>query len=110
VITRKNAAFWLIGACLFAFAAPPVASVSIGFVAVVSYLLSIQFHPHRNCRNCNGTGRHSGVVWAWANRVCDSCGGQGRHRRWGAQFFHRDTKVRAEARAGAAGQRRGKLL
>jgi hypothetical protein len=110
VITRKNAVLWLIGAGLFAFAAPPVATVLGAFVVVAGYLLSIQLHPHRSCRNCNGTGRNAGSVWAYANRMCGQCGGQGRHRRWGAQFFHRDTKVRAEARAGAAGQRRGKLL
>ncbi len=110
MITRKNGIWWLIGSGLFAFAVPPVVSALVAFFVVGSYLLSIQFHPHRNCRNCAGTGRHSGAVWAWGNRMCTSCGGQGRHRRWGAQFFHRDTKVRAEARAGAAGQRRGKLL
>jgi DnaJ-class molecular chaperone len=110
VITRKNAVLWLIVAGLFAYKAPPVVSLAIGFVAFVGYLLSIQFHPHRNCRSCSGTGRRSGAVWAWGNRMCGLCGGQGRQRRWGAQFFHRNSQVRAEARAGAASQRRGKLL
>jgi hypothetical protein len=110
VITRKNSKWWIIGAVVLVIVVPAIVSVIAAVVVIASYLLSIQFHPHRACRGCNGTGRHSGSVWAYGARMCGSCGGQGRQRRWGAMFLHRDKQVRAEVRAGAAARRRARPL
>lgn len=110
MITRKNALWWIIAAVVFVIIAPVLYSIAIGFVTVISYLISIQLHPQRSCRACGGNGRHFGAVWAYGRRQCVSCAGQGRHRRWGAQFFHADKQVRAEARATESLQRRNKPL
>jgi uncharacterized membrane protein YgcG len=110
MINRKNAFLWLLIAVLVVVLLPAVVWLIAGIAAFVSYWLSIQFHPHRACRACGGSGRHTGSVWAYGSRPCGSCGGQGRHRRWGAQVFHRDQRVRAEARAGEASRRRARPL
>jgi hypothetical protein len=110
VITRKNALSWVILAGLFVIVAPVEAIVIAGVVVLAGYLVSLQVHPHRNCRSCDGTGRHSGAVWGYANRACGTCGGSPRHRRWGAQYLHASKQVRAEARAQAAGERRARPL
>ena len=110
VITRKNALWWAVAAVVAAFVLPPAATIIAVIVLILGYLLSIQFHPHTACRRCGGSGRHAGSVWAYGNRPCGACGGQARHRRWGAQFFHRDKQVRAEARASVATKRRSRPL
>jgi DnaJ-class molecular chaperone len=110
VISRKNAHWWVLALAGFVFLVPRIAAVITLVVLFIGYLISIQLHPHRSCRACGGTGRHSGYVYGFANRPCGSCGSAGRHRRWGAQFFHPNKQVRAEARSTAAGRRRGKPL
>jgi hypothetical protein len=110
VITRKSVRWLLLGAIAYIIIVPPVASVITAIVVFVGYLISLQLHPHRACRSCGGTGRHSGAIWAYGNRPCGSCGSAGRHRRWGTQFFHPSKQVRAEARSTAATRRRARPL
>ena len=61
--------------------------ILIIIVAVVGYFVSLRIHPLAKCRLCNGTGRHSGSVYTYANRRCRRCGGSGRKDRFGTRFF-----------------------
>jgi hypothetical protein len=110
MITRKNIWWWVGGAIAYVLIVPPVGSVISAIVVFVGYIISIQIHPHRLCRACNGTGRHSGSIWAYGNRPCGVCGSAGRHRRWGTQFFYAGKQVRAEARSSTAAKRRARPL
>jgi hypothetical protein len=88
-----------------------LAFVVVGWaVIVVGYLVSLQLHPHYNCRACRGTGSHSGFLFGWSHRRCNSCGGQGRRRRLGTMMVSRDRQVWAERRQAAAGHRSNKPL
>jgi DnaJ-class molecular chaperone len=61
--------------------------ILIIIVAVAGYFVSLRIHPLTKCRLCNGTGRHRGNVYAYAQRRCRKCGGSGRKDRFGKRFF-----------------------
>jgi len=104
--------WWLIAASVYFVLVPTLAKVISAIVAVIGYLLSLQFHTFRTCRFCRGTGRRYGSVLAWSrnHRMCISCGGQGRHRRWGAMVLYKDKQTFAERRQVAAASRRARPL
>jgi hypothetical protein len=86
---------------------PRLAAIYAGFVAI-AYVLSLILHPHRRCRNCNGTGREPGAMFTWGDRPCTRCGGGPRHRRWGVQVMSREKPVWAERSAVRARERAGR--
>jgi hypothetical protein len=51
---------------------------------VIGYPISLRRHPRRNCWHCNGTGRHTGLIFGYARRKCTACHGAGWKLRWGA--------------------------
>jgi hypothetical protein len=55
------------------------------FIWAVAHVISVQLHPLRTCRACNGTGLHRGQVFTGAMRVCRRCGGTRRQLRPGAR-------------------------
>jgi DnaJ-class molecular chaperone len=59
----------------------------VGVIFAVGYYLSLRFHPFTKCRLCNGTGRHFGAIYTYAQRRCRRCGGTGRKYRYGLRFF-----------------------
>lgn len=61
--------------------------ILIIIVAVAGYFVSLRIHPLAKCRLCNGTGRHRGNVYSYAQRRCRKCGGSGRRDRLGKRFF-----------------------
>ena len=61
--------------------------IIIGIIAVVGYFVSLRIHPLTKCTVCNGTGRHHGSVYTYAQRRCRKCGGSGRKERFGKRFF-----------------------
>ena len=46
-----------------------------------AYRTSLRLHPYRNCRSCNGSGKHRGALFVRSFRACDACGGTGRQLR-----------------------------
>jgi DnaJ-class molecular chaperone len=62
--------------------------IIIGIIAVVGYFVSLKIHPLTKCRLCNGTGRHHGSMYTYAQRRCRKCGGSGRKDRIGTRVFH----------------------
>jgi hypothetical protein len=110
VVTRKNAGWWVIGVAFALIALPVAGKVLTGLLVLVAYLLSLQKHPHRDCRTCGGTGFHRGYVFAFAHRRCAACGGQSRHRRFGNVVLSPGRPTRAERKAAEAGQRRNRPL
>jgi DnaJ-class molecular chaperone len=56
---------------------------------VVSYLVSLRWHPLRRCGSCSGTGRHFGAVYTYAQRRCRTCAGSGRRERLGVRVLSR---------------------
>jgi hypothetical protein len=52
--------------------------------------ITASLHPRRACWTCNGSGRHSGLLYGYANRACTSCAGSGRKLRLGARIFRFD--------------------
>jgi len=61
--------------------------IIIVILAAVGYFISLRIHPLTKCRLCNGTGRHSGSVYGYAQRRCRKCGGTGRKDRLGVKLF-----------------------
>lgn len=61
--------------------------VIIGVLAFVGYCISLKIHPLTKCRLCNGTGRHHGSMYTYAQRRCRKCGGNGRKDRFGTRIF-----------------------
>lgn len=61
--------------------------ILIIIVSAVGYFVSLRIHPLTKCRLCNGTGRHSGGVYTYAQRRCRRCGGTGRRDRLGTRVF-----------------------
>ena len=61
--------------------------ILIIIIAVAGYFISLRIHPLTKCRLCNGTGRHHGNVYTYAQRRCRKCGGNGRKDRFGKRFF-----------------------
>jgi hypothetical protein len=84
--------------------------VLTGVLGLALYLFSLDRRPFRACRKCNGTGRHRGAIFLYAQRACPQCGGQGRHRRWGNVQLRGTTPSRAEQQAKAAAQRPNRPL
>ena len=62
----------------------------IGAIFAVGYFLSLRSHPFTKCRLCNGTGRHFGTTYVYAQRRCRRCGGTGRRNRLGVRLFRND--------------------
>lgn len=61
--------------------------IVIVILAVIGYYISLRIHPLTRCRTCNGSGRHFGSVYTYAQRRCRKCGGSGRKDRLGTKFF-----------------------
>jgi len=61
--------------------------IIIVILAAVGYFISLRIHPLTKCRLCNGTGRHSGSVYGYAQRRCRKCGGTGRKDRLGVKLL-----------------------
>jgi DnaJ-class molecular chaperone len=61
--------------------------IIIGILAAAGYYISLRIHPLTRCRLCNGTGRHSGGMYTYAQRRCRKCGGTGRKDRLGVRLF-----------------------
>jgi hypothetical protein len=81
-----------------------------GLVWVVLYMFSSSRRPFATCRTCNGSGRHSGMIFTYAHRQCPGCGGSGRHRREGLVLFRDGQPTRAEQQAKTAANRRNRPL
>lgn len=79
-----------------------------GGLLAIAYVLSLLLHPHRRCRNCNGTGREPGSMFTWGDRPCSRCGGGPRHRRWGVQVLSPQKPVWGERAAARARERSGR--
>lgn len=110
MITRKNAVWWALAVVFLVLVLPLAGKLVVGAGAVVAYLISLQVHPHRECRKCGGTGRHRGWLFGFAQRPCASCAGQSRHRRTGNVILSPGQPRLAERRAEAAGRRRNRPL
>ena len=65
-------------------------------VGIVCYAVSLIRHPWVKHRACNGTGRHSGMLYKNAYRLCTGCGGTGRRPRLGVRLFFRARRVWGE--------------
>ena len=61
--------------------------ILIVILAVVGYFISLRIHPLTKCGTCNGSGRHIGSVYTYAQRRCRKCGGSGRKNRLGVRLF-----------------------
>lgn len=59
-------------------------------VSAPVYVASLYLHPRRACWSCEGTGKHTGFVFDYANRACTNCDGSGRRPRLGARLLHID--------------------
>jgi hypothetical protein len=57
-------------------------------ISIVTYVASLHLHPRRTCRACDGTGRHTGLVFNYGHRMCLTCGGNGRRLRAGARMLN----------------------
>lgn len=97
-----------IGAVVLARGRLALACLIFVVAVLVFYLISLQLHPRRVCRRCNGTGRHWGAMFWWADRACTRCGGPPRHRRLGVQVLHgaAGKQTWAERKAKEAAKRR----
>lgn len=67
-----------------------VALTALGFL--IGYLLSLKWHPYRNCRVCAG-GRRRGTIFTKGLRTCGRCAGRGRRLRAGTWIALNITKV-----------------
>jgi hypothetical protein len=65
----------------------------------IAYLVSLVLHPRVKCWDCDGSGRHSGGLFSYADRACTTCGGQSRHRRFGLRVISSGRQVWAERAA-----------
>ena len=110
MITRKNAVWWALAVVFLVLVLPVFGKILTVVVALGAYLVSLQVHPHRDCRKCGGTGFHKGWLFGSAHRRCTACGGQSRHRRAGNVILSPSRPTRAEVRAEAAGRRRNRPL
>ena len=110
VINRKNWPLWFIAAVIFFTIMPWAIKITGGVVVLVSYLISLQVHPHHACRSCGGTGMQSGRVFGYSQRRCSTCAGVPRHRRWGNMILSPGKPTRAERRAGVVARRRNRPL
>jgi hypothetical protein len=100
-----------LGAIILGHGSPPLTGLAFAGGLLVSYLISLQRHPRRVCRACNGTGRHRGAMFWWGDRACTTCGGSSRHRRWGVQALRGGSGQRAwgEQAPKDAARRRGAI-
>ncbi len=52
-------------------------------IAVIGYVISLRWHPYRNCHSCGGQGRKRGAIYTYTQRTCAACKGSGRQLRFG---------------------------
>jgi hypothetical protein len=97
---------WLLALVVLVLALPVALGLTIAAVVAVIYYFSLHFHPDRDCRTCNGTGRHRGYVFLWTRRQCRDCAGAGRHRRLGNVILHPNRDVLFERSANKSKGRR----
>lgn len=56
-------------------------------ISGAGYVVSLRLHPRRACWTCGGSGKHTGIVFDYANRACATCEGSGRRPRLGARIL-----------------------
>jgi hypothetical protein len=64
--------------------------VPLGLWLIISgggYVASLHLHPRRRCWTCEGSGKHTGLVFDYGNRACTTCAGSGRRPRLGARIL-----------------------